>query len=262
MLRVPPPSREADERCAAAFQVLDEGSLRSDLARRREIKVLFRGADLAKLRRAVEGYCRRQTYNEDHQVSTVRSIYFDDPRFSACRANLDGLARRRKVRLRWYDTLWPEHDFFFEIKWRENRTTGKHRLQMRSRQPLHGMPYKRIFSELMRALPDECAHELMVYGDPTALIEYKREHFVAATDNGFLRMTLDYDLAVYNQIGKSFISTSFAHRAQDFLLLEGKVPVGRELELMRVLNPLRARVDSCSKYVLACRMLGLVPPSD
>ncbi len=64
-------------------------------------------------------------------------------------------------------------------------------------------------------------------------MEYRREHFVS--DDGSLRLTIDYDLCFYDQTGKQFVSTSFAHRARDFLVLEGKTPVGREHELKELL---------------------------
>jgi hypothetical protein len=44
------------------------------------------------LRRLLEVNGKRQVYNRE--VSVVRSVYFDDARLSACRANLDGLGRR------------------------------------------------------------------------------------------------------------------------------------------------------------------------
>jgi hypothetical protein len=237
-----------------AFRVIDEGSLRSDLARRREMKFLLRGADVGKLRSLLEGNGRRQVHN--HKVSTVRSIYFDDLQLSACHANLDGVGRRRKVRLRWYDMLRPANDFFFEIKWRDNHVTGKHRVQMQFAEPLASLPYHTIINHLFDVLPGDYVRDLAVAGDPIAMVEYKREHFTS--NDGLLRVTLDYDLAFYDQTGKRFISTNFVHRMDGFVLIEGKVPLGRETELKRQLHPFHPRADSCSKYVFGCRMLGLI----
>ncbi len=49
----------------------------------------------------------------------------------------------------------------------------------------------------------------MGYCEPTVLVEYKREHFIA----GDLRLTIDYDLAFYDQTGKQFLSTRFSGQA-------------------------------------------------
>ncbi len=84
-------------------------------------------------------------------ISTVNSVYFDDAALSTCQANLDGLGRRNKVRIRWYDTPQPGHSFFFEIKWRDNRVTGKHRLQMRASERLSELSYDTILASLSAA---------------------------------------------------------------------------------------------------------------
>ena len=237
------------------FRVIEEGSLRSDLERRREMKFLLRGADVGKLRRLLESNGRRQIHNE--QVSTVRSVYFDDLKLSSCHDNLDGVGRRRKVRLRWYDALQPAHDFFFEIKWRDSNVTGKHRVQIRSAEPLSSLPYTAIANELFESLPVQHIRDFAISAEPIVIVQYKREHFTS--HDGCLRITLDYDLAFYNQTGKRSISTSFVERMDGFVLLEGKVPLGRESELKRLLHPFHPRADSCSKYVLGCQMLGLIP---
>jgi VTC domain len=110
------------------FTVLDQTEKRLDLAERREVKFVLTGSDIGTLRRVLETNTRRQIHN--HEVSTVRSVYFDDARLSACQANLDGLGIRRKLRLRWYDQLMPGHEGYLEIKWRNNRVTGKHRMHV------------------------------------------------------------------------------------------------------------------------------------
>ena len=236
------------------FEVIDAGAARADLKKRRELKFTLPQADIQKLRVLLEGNARRQIHN--HQVSTVCSVYFDDPQLSTCRANLDGLGRRNKVRLRWYDLPRPECEFFFEIKWRENRVTGKHRFQVRSHGPIHTLSYRTILENLSAALPERCQSILARYREPAVLVRYQREHFVS--HDRALRATVDYDIRYFDQTGKRFITTSFGRRHEGLIVLEGKTPVGREHELRRLLHPLRARVGRCSKYVYGCQLLGLV----
>ena len=88
-----------------SFELIDAGTTRSDLASRREVKYAIPQMDVGKLRNLLQTNCRRLIHND--RVSVVRSIYFDDARLSACHANLDGLGMRRKLRLRWYDSLKP-----------------------------------------------------------------------------------------------------------------------------------------------------------
>ena len=234
------------------FTVVDQTSQRQDLARRKEVKYAIVGADAGKLRSHLSINCRRQVHNGP--VSTVRSIYFDDARLSACQANLDGVGIRNKLRLRWYDTLRPRRDAFLEIKWRDNRVTGKHRMQLQSVDPLHQLSYAQIMDGLHETVPEQYQHFLLRYNEPVAIVEYKREHFVS--DDGSLRVTLDYDLTFYDQLGRQSISTDFACRMDDLVVLEGKLPVGRETDLRRLLQPFAARANRCSKYVHGCRLLG------
>jgi hypothetical protein len=227
---------------------------RHDLASRKEIKFTFPHADVDKLRGLLEANCHRLIYNQP--VSTVRSIYFDDAMLSACRANLDGLGRRRKLRVRWYDTPRPGKLFFLEIKWRDKRVTGKHRWQLESEQALEQLSYRQIVRGLHEVIPSDFLGQVFTCGEPVVLVQYRREHF--ASDDGHLRLTLDYALTYYDQVGKSRISTSFPQRRERLVVIEGKTPVGREAELQQLFYPLSARMGRCSKYVDGCRVLGLV----
>jgi hypothetical protein len=236
------------------FEVIDAGSPRSDLASRKELKFTLPRADVGKLRSLLEGNGRRQVYN--HTVSTVHSVYFDDARLSSCQANLAGLGRRNKLRLRWYDTPLAGHDFFFEIKWRNNRITGKHRLQIRSVQRLGELSYSSILANLAAVLPERYQQALVKYCEPSVLVRYQREHFMSSDRS--LRATIDYDIAYFDQTGKQFISSDFGTVHEGLVVLEGKTPVGREHELRSLVRPLAARIGRCSKYVYGCQMLGLV----
>ncbi len=246
-----------DNTIAKPFELIDVGTSRNDLTSRREIKYAFPQMDVGKLRRLLETNCRRLIHN--NSVSVVRSIYFDDVRLSACRANLDGLRSRRKLRLRWYDSLKPGTDFFFEIKWRDNRITGKHRLQIRAADALENITYSQIRHNLETMIPDYLIRDLTTNSEPIVIVQYNREHFTS--DDG-LRMTLDYDLTYYDQTGRQMISTSFPRRFEGLVVLEGKTPIGREAELRRWLHPFSPRVGRCSKYVYGCCRLGLIHASE
>lgn len=240
---------------APLFKIQDETSSRSDLAARQETKFALHHADIKKLRRQLEGTGHRLVHNQ--QVSVVRSVYFDDSKLSAGHANLNGLGRRRKLRMRWYDSLGPGNDAYLEVKWRNNRITGKHRLKLHCDQRLSDLTYKQLGRSLMESVSPTFVPILLAYPDPVLLVEYKREHFSSADKR--LRITLDYDLTFYDQTGKRSISTSFPHRMADFLVVEGKTPVGAERELREMLAPLPLKASRCSKYVHGLRNIGLIP---
>ncbi len=109
---------------------------------------------------------------------------------------------------------------------------------------------------LKSVLPGEHLGELFRSCEPAVIVEYKREHFVS--NDGCLRVTLDYDLTFYEQVGKHAISVAFARRLNGLVVLEGKTPLGRESELRGLFYPLSVRMGRCSKYVHGCQMLGLI----
>lgn len=225
---------------------------------RREIKFPFRRADVGTLRRVLESNCVPVSFSDE--VSTVRSIYFDDPLLSACRANLDGVGQRTKLRLRWYDSPWPGGSFYLEIKWRRNLLTGKARLRLGSPACLSSVPFSALVSQLLDIVPDEFREELLRRSEPIVLVEYKRRHFVSRDRS--LRVTLDYDLKFHDLCGRTAMHSAWPVGGEDLLVVEGKAPAGRQTELAPLLHPLSPRAARNSKYVLGCRALGLIHPRD
>ena len=222
-----------------------------DWEQRKELKFLLRNENIDVLRQVLRGSCKQVVHAQT--VSTVRSVYFDDSRLSACQANLNGLANRQKLRFRWYDSLEPQAPMFAEVKWRRNRVTGKHRHQV---EPPPNHSWQAWLRELEPSVPVSIQTTMQLYREPVVLVEYKREHFQSLIDG--IRLTLDYDLRFYDQLGKPGLNVRFANRSYGTAVMEGKVPVGMESYLKEFLNPYPGRVQRCSKYVLGCRMLGLV----
>ncbi len=247
----------ATDMSTPVFELVDSAADRPDQAGRRETKYVVSGTDAQTLRRLLESNCRRVIHN--HPVSMVRSIYFDDSRLSAARANLDGFSQRSKLRLRWYDNLNPGREFFFEVKWRNNSVTGKHRFKVRCDTPLEQIPFAAIRNRLESILPEPLTRYVLKYPDPIMIVQYRREHF--HSDDG-LRITLDDDLTFYDQTGRRIMSTRFPRRLEGMVVLEGKTPPGRERELKRWLYPFAARVGRCSKYLCGCQELGLLHDCD
>ena len=238
--------------------IVDETSDRQDLAKRAEIKYAFENADVAKLRSHLAGNCRQLIHNE--RVSVVRSIYFDDARLSACHANLDGVGSRRKLRLRWYDSLRPGKEAYLEIKWRENKVTGKHRLQVKAPSPLDSLSYDELYAALDAVIPEKYRCAFARFPEPVVIVQYDREHFTSP--DGQLRMTLDYNLTYFDQMGRTQIATDFACPLNDLFVVEGKVAVGNERELRDLLHPFVPRATRCSKYVYGCHLLKHIRDMD
>jgi hypothetical protein len=221
-------------------------------ALRVEVKFALRGSDLAKLRGVLATNCRQLVYNEP--VSQVNSIYFDDCSLSGARENLIGADRRTKVRLRWYDSPDPGRRAYLEVKRRINRMIGKERFTIECDVPISELTYDDLRDELCRILPPRQRETLLLRPDPVLISSYSREHFAAP--DAPIRITLDSEIATYDQAGLLRPRRRFGVPLRDLVVVEGKAPCGLEGELRRFLHPLRLRVTRSSKYVQACQALG------
>lgn len=235
------------------LNVVDMTQQRLDLARRKELKFVVSGVDTDRLRDILSLSCTPVKHN--NKVSVVRSIYFDDFALSACNANIKGLGSRQKLRVRWYDQLRPGKRFYVEIKWRDNRVTGKHRLEVDSSVDLSEVSYRDFKRALLDQLPDNLKPFVHRFSDPVVLVEYNRQHFVSLDQT--VRLTIDYDLGFYSQVGKRRVSTNLAFR-KPIIVVEAKVSVGSEKAIKQILKPLRTRIGKCSKYVHGCHAIGLI----
>jgi hypothetical protein len=220
-----------------------------------EVKFALPRADLGKLVGILEVNCRRVSYR--NRTSRVVSLYFDDPRLSACRENLDGSPRRSKVRLRWYDDPFPRSDLFFEIKRRRGLSTSKERHPVALESALERVPILETEKALFATLPSEASEALRARPEAVVIVDYERSYFEAPF--GGVRITLDSDLVFYSQVGCQLPSRRFPVRAKEVVILEAKAPETAEDRIRELLYPLEPRVTRSSKYVLGCQAVGLIP---
>ncbi len=221
---------------------------------RREIKFASSGGDLRKIRGILEVNCRRIIYNRDS--SLVSSIYFDDCSLSSCRESIDGVAKRNKLRLRWYDEGDAEGRFFFEVKRRVGLAIEKWRAMVESSAPLQSLSFSDLLRELLRILPAAQRELLRARSEPILMTRYRREHFKALDSP--VRITLDSDIMCYDQSAATRTNQRFGVSIPDLLVIEGKAPPANELDLPGLFHPLKPRMTKSSKYVLGCQKLGLL----
>jgi hypothetical protein len=222
---------------------------------RTEVKFSLPRADLGKLLGILEVNCRRVSYR--NRTSRVVSMYFDDPRLSACRENLDGSPRRSKVRLRWYDDPFPRSDLFFEIKRRRGLATAKERHRVNLESALETVSILETGKALFVTLPSEASEALRARPEAVVIVDYERNYFEAPF--GGARITLDSDVVFFSQLGCQRPSRRFPIRAKEVVILEAKAPEAAEEEIRELLYPLEPRVTRSSKYVLGCQAIGLIP---
>jgi len=136
---------------------------------------------------------------------TVRSLYYDDPNYSAFHDKIDGLHSRSKFRLRTYSKdISQKAPFFLEIKGRNNNLVFKHRTPVNIGDQT--WPFRRA-STLTSAIishgkPSEVLNQFQVNVfknliSPVALIDYKRRPYISKYDPSF-RITFDEKVTAYN----------------------------------------------------------------
>jgi hypothetical protein len=143
----------------------------------------------------LDPYVRAQPQHEYF----VRSLYFDDPVWSAFHAKVDGMHTRSKFRLRTYarargtGTPW-----FLEIKGRFNNLVFKHRTPLRPGfdEGACGYELARLILRQAEAGRVRDQFEFELYQKqlrPVALIDYLRRPYVSRFDPEF-RLTFDQQL--------------------------------------------------------------------
>jgi SPX domain protein involved in polyphosphate accumulation len=237
------------------LQRLGDQALGSDAVTgvRREVKFVFPAADPEKIARVLEQNAEPVRFGES-DVSSVSSIYFDDHRLSSCEESMAGVSRRVKLRVRWYDESMATRRLFFERKRREGSTIHKDRTAFDLAAPLDRIPYSKLVDQLDAQLDPVDGAWLARRQEPTMLVAYRRRHF--RDRDSAIRITLDWDLRGYDQLGRLRPSRDTEVEADWRVIVEGKAVPGSEDALRALLAPLRPRLSRSSKYVHCCSRAG------
>ncbi len=197
-----------------------------------------------------------------HQQYFVRSLYFDDRRFSAFHDKNDGRLTRSKFRLRTYGReVEDTAPWFLEIKGRHNNLVFKHRT------PIGAAMGKRARGEalsrelLVNAAPGdvrdqfECAR-FRAGIQPYVLVDYLRRPYISKFDPDF-RLTFDAELAA-RATDTMFDEVAPARAMlRGFTVMEIKFRRHVPAWFHRILQAYELRRQSISKVCAATEALGL-----
>lgn len=189
-------------------------------------------------------------------MSKVNSIYLDDEEMVSCRESLAGVARRLKTRVRWYDSPLPGDLVFFELKRRHGEIVTKERVRLEDAAALAELPHTALHGFLAGQLSVEQRLALGRRTRPTALVTYKRRHFVDRQSG--IRLTVDYEIKGYDQTGSAALTRRFGAPLAGEVVVEAKLP-GNEIDRLReILYPIGPRLSRFSKYVQCCQSLRIL----
>lgn len=180
----------------------------------------------------------------------VNNVYFDSPDLHDLNANLSGVGRREKLRLRWYG-LDVAHiaDAQLELKCKEGLAGWKEFAFFDGLLDLTGSLWPALLSALHQGLPQHARLWLDRRAGPVLINSYQRAYY--ETPDGVLRLTLDTQLCAYDQRFSLLPNLSRLVLQPEQMVVELKGPVddASMRRLSQVLATFPARVDRFSKYL-------------
>ena len=165
---------------------------------RQEIKFRFYPAELDKF----FAFLYKNGLTETYQPRNVSSIYYDSFDYSAAQSNLSGNLTRRKFRLRWYETNYPQKSATFEIKEKHNKDGMKRSFDVE-------IDYENKHSKIKKKIASSLGNLNILfafYNDPKTIVRYKRKYF--ENDARDLRVTLDTNIEYVPQLFNDRINVS------------------------------------------------------
>lgn len=169
---------------------------------RHEYKYLISRQSAELLKRRLPHFMQRDSHAGPSGTYTIRSLYFDDPDFTAFREKVDGVDNRTKYRIRCYD--YSAKLFRLEKKEKKGHLTRKtaQTLSLADVKSLQQNPRQRIPDH-----PEGLAEELRLLctkrgARPMVLVDYDRTPFVCTQGN--TRITIDENLRTIPYRGDLF----------------------------------------------------------
>lgn len=189
----------------------------------------------------------RAAFREAFSPRWVNSIYFDSPPLGAYFDHVNGVAERKKTRIRWYGALAGEHTPALEQKLRSG-SVGYKRVYPLPALAFAGHVEPGRWDELASAAtePDVVRGALAGLA-PTLLTRYHRHYFVSA--GGRIRLTLDTGLELY-AIRRGAGRLERLPASWPSAIFELKYAPRDVAEAAEITAAFPLRVAKCSKYVL------------
>ena len=220
---------------------------------RHEWKHEITAADRLSLSSRLGAVAHRDSHGQNGRYE-IRSLYFDDPRDTALREKLDGVARREKFRIRYYN---GDASFVcLEKKIKQDGLCGKRSVLLSAQE------VRRVLDGELSWMPDsgrplvqELCWKMKSNGLwPRTIVDYTRDAFVFPAGN--VRVTLD------SNIRTGLRSTDFLNPAS-LTVPAGDAPVILEVKwdeflpsVIRDLVQLPGRRTAAFSKYAACRIYG------
>lgn len=186
-------------------------------------------------------------FSQEYPQRNVNNIYFDTYEYKAAQDNLDGIASRCKVRIRWYGDLFGAiRAAKLEFKYKEGMVGRKERYTLDTFSLDAGFD-PRILQESLSDLkvPERVRYHLRQLS-PMLLNRYTRQYYRSA--DRLFRLTVDHGLGYY-RLQNSHNYFINKQKAVASLVVELKYPIEVDELAGTITNGFPFRLTKNSKYV-------------
>ena len=216
-----------------------------------ERKFLFQNCHFQDIIQSV--YRNSYGFQEIFHKRKVNNIYFDDSNFNYYKQNVEGVADRKKLRLRWYgeDTLTIENPTI-EVKKKMGEAGDKDSYRMKGTSFDLTIQTANSVHELLTANTQQhlAVHHALKKLHPTLINTYERRYFLSFCSR--YRITVDFNQAFYNP--NYVLLANSQHNIND-IVLELKYAVADDNEARQVSQQIKTRLSKNSKYVNGINLL-------
>lgn len=224
-------------------KVVDKPVENSNL--RFERKFLFQNCHVQDIIQSV--YRNSYGFKEIFHKRKVNNIYFDDSNYNFYKQNVEGVADRKKLRLRWYgeNTLQIAHPTI-EIKKKMGEAGDKDSFRLNDVSfDLAAQTPNDVHQLLIRnTQKDVAVNEVLKKLHPTLINTYERRYFLSFC--GRYRITVDFNQVFYNP---NYAILKNSQCKINDIVLELKYAVADDTEARQVSQQIKTRLSKNSKYV-------------
>ena len=203
-----------------------------------ERKWFYENVDVNSLLQGI--YKSKFNFFESFPLRKVNSIYFDDNELTSIYQNLDGIAEKKKLRVRWYGKKNIITNPVIEIKSKKGFIVNKQTILMNIKKPL---PFNdNSINKIKKIISNKI--DLSKSLGPTISTHYERYYFISANSN--VRATLDKNLSssmLYKYCNYKVLK-NFKYK-----VLEIKYSLEYDSYVRKNLKNIDSRLSKSSKYV-------------
>ncbi len=190
-------------------------------------------------------------FKEIYHPRRINNIYLDTELKKDFNENEDGINKRKKIRIRWYNKTFGQIKPSLEIKTKKGLISGKEVFELPILEINKEIKWNKIKKIILDYAPERLKNEIKKRV-PMLLNSYKRKYFISK-DKRF-RLTLDTELTVYkiNKLKNNFLQKV---SKKNNIIIELKYKPEHDEHASYIINHLPFRLDKNSKYVNGIKLI-------